>query len=78
MAGFPLGSPAPAERSEGAVHDNAEIWALLGGWKPRQVLAGDLVHPSVHAKVAASSYRPAAKGFTRDGRGSEPGGTPTG
>ena len=63
LAGFPLGSPVPAGRSEGLVHENGKIWSLLGGWKPREVLDGDLVHPSVYAKIAASTYRPHAKNF---------------
>ena len=37
------------------MHTNGKVWSLLGGWKPRQVLPGDLVHPSVSAKVASSS-----------------------
>jgi hypothetical protein len=63
LAGFPLGEQAPAERVEGTVHTNGKAWSLLGGWKPREVLPGDLVHPSVAAKMAASSYRPQAHGF---------------
>ena len=50
------------------VHDSGKAWSLLGGWKPRQVLPGDLVHPSVLAKIArtagtASAYRPRATGY---------------
>ena len=63
LAGFPLGGPVKEDRPLGKVHDNGKVWSLLGGWKPRQVLPGDLVHPSVHAKIAASSYRPQAGGF---------------
>lgn len=66
LAGYPLGDPAPAGRTEGAVHANAKIWSLLGGWRPRQVLLGDQIHPSVHAKIAASPYRPRATGFPTD------------
>ena len=63
LAGFPLAGPVKEDRPLGRVHDNGKVWSLLGGWKPRQVLPGDLVHPSVHAKIAASSYRPRAGGF---------------
>ena len=63
LAGFPLGEAAPADRLEGTVHTNGKVWGLLGGWKPRQVLPGDLVHPSVTAKIASSSYRPQARDF---------------
>jgi uncharacterized protein (DUF2235 family) len=63
LAGYPLGEEPPPERLEGKVHDNGKVWSLLGGWKPRQVLPGDLVHPSVRAKMAASAYRPRATGF---------------
>ena len=43
--------------------------ASSGGWKPRSVRAGDLVHPSVRAKIAATEgtahpYRPTAHGFS--------------
>jgi uncharacterized protein (DUF2235 family) len=61
--GVPLGTPLPEDGVLGKVHDNGRVWSLLGGWKARQVLPGDLVHPSVHAKVAASAYRPKATGF---------------
>jgi uncharacterized protein (DUF2235 family) len=65
LAGFPLGESAPPERVQGKVHDNGGPWVLLGGWKPREVLPGDLVHPSVQQKVAAGGYRPRATGFPR-------------
>ena len=37
--------PAPDDRPQGTVHDNGKVWSLLGGWKPRQVLPGDLRPP---------------------------------
>jgi uncharacterized protein (DUF2235 family) len=68
LDGFPADGPVPEDRLEGAVHPNAGVWSLLGGWAPREVRPGDLVHPSVAAKVAATAgtahpYRPAARGF---------------
>jgi uncharacterized protein (DUF2235 family) len=63
LAGYQLGDPAPEDCTEGAVHANGSVWRLLGGWRQRQVLPDDLVHPSVRAKVAGSSYRPNASGF---------------
>ena len=69
------GSPAsrsasrcPADRLQGTVHTNGDVWGLLGGWKPRQVLPGDLVHPSVRrqdrrVRRHRPPLRPTAHGF---------------
>jgi uncharacterized protein (DUF2235 family) len=63
LAGFPLGEEAPDDRLLGKVHDNGGAWSLLGGWKPRQVLPGDLIHLSVQQKMATTPYRPRAAGL---------------
>ena len=68
LDGFPADGPVPEDRLLGDVHTNGGAWGLLGGWKPRTVQAGDLVHPSVRAKIAATEgtahpYRPTAHGF---------------
>jgi uncharacterized protein (DUF2235 family) len=63
LAGYPLGEPAPAERIGGKVHDSGAAWSLLGGWKARDVLPGDLVHPTVHEKITRTGYRPRARGL---------------
>ncbi len=52
----------PPDRVLGAIHENGGWWRLLG-WRRREVVAGDLVHPSVAERVAAlagsaTPYRP--------------------
>ena len=56
------GEPLPEDGVLGVVHENPGAWRLLGGWKPRRLSPGDVMHPSVAAKIAASAYRPHATG----------------
>lgn len=63
MVGATLGAALDPEKVQGVVHPNASVWALAGGWRDRPVLPGDLVHPSVRARVdamahTAKPYRP--------------------
>ncbi len=51
----------------GTIHRNGAAWALAGGWRNRPVLPGDLVHPSVQARIDATAgdakpYRPDLRG----------------
>lgn len=62
-----LGAPVPVERALGRIHPNGKSWALLGGWRTREILPGDAVHPSVLHRIEATSgdaspYRPALPG----------------
>ncbi|HEX7097818.1 MAG TPA: DUF2235 domain-containing protein [Acidimicrobiia bacterium] len=41
----------PPEVLEGPTHPAGPIWALLGGWKPRVVSSGSLVHRSVEVRI---------------------------
>jgi uncharacterized protein (DUF2235 family) len=66
-AGVRLGEAVPDESAEGRIHESGKVWSLLGGWKPRQVLPGDLVHPSVRRRIEATAgtatpYRPKLPG----------------
>jgi hypothetical protein len=56
------GEPLPEDGVLGIVHENPGAWRLLGGWKPRRLQPGDVLHPSVAAKIAVSAYRPRATG----------------
>ncbi|WP_234789983.1 DUF2235 domain-containing protein [Mycolicibacterium fortuitum] len=64
MVGADFGQPLPHSYSLGAVHPNEWPWWLLGGWRARTVLQGDVVDPSVLQRITASAgtdvpYRPA-------------------
>lgn len=62
--GVPLRDDLPEDRCLGTIHSNGFGWAVLGlGWRPRVIMQGDEIHPSVHArrdakKDSAEPYRP--------------------
>lgn len=64
LVGSPLGEALPADHAMGTIHHNGFGWWVLGGgWKPREVLPGDEIHPSVLERVQRSAtegtaYRP--------------------
>ena len=67
LAGVRLGEPVPEDSALGTLHTNGGPWVLLGGWKPRVVQPGDLVHPSVRHRIEATAgtatpYRPKLPG----------------
>ena len=67
LAGVRLGEPVPEDSALGTLHTNGGPWVLLGGWKPRVVEPGDLVHPSVRHRIEATAgtaapYRPKLPG----------------
>jgi hypothetical protein len=37
---------------------NVCAWALAGGWRDRVIQPGDLVHPSVAARIEATASTP--------------------
>jgi uncharacterized protein (DUF2235 family) len=55
MVGAGLGQPLPADDPLGMLHPNEWYWWLLGGWRPRTILAGDRVHSSVLQRIAATA-----------------------
>lgn len=66
VLGVDLGEPLPTSYGvEGRVHPNSKVWWLTGpGWRPRTIRlsAGDLVHPSVQARIDAGGYEPRFEG----------------
>lgn len=59
----PRGAPRPDPDTLPRIHDNPWPWLLAGGWRHREILPGDTVHPSVQDRIKASStgsrpYRP--------------------
>jgi uncharacterized protein (DUF2235 family) len=50
----------PAEHAMGQIHTNENIWRLLG-FRKREVLKDDLIHPSVQYRILHSDYRPDLK-----------------
>lgn len=63
LLGVRPGEALPADLPLGKIHHNEWFWALAGGWRTRPVLPGDLVHPSVVARMERTAgdkrpYRP--------------------
>jgi uncharacterized protein (DUF2235 family) len=59
LLGSASGEPSPPDNVLGKVHDNGVGWAVIGlGWRRRQILSGDRVHPSVHEKITATRGTP--------------------
>ena len=50
----------PADHAMGQVHTNENIWRLLG-FRKRDILKDDLIHPSVQYRILHSDYRPDLK-----------------
>jgi uncharacterized protein (DUF2235 family) len=56
LIGAAPGQPLSPDTLLGKVHNNKFGWALIGlGWRRRRILPGDIVHPSVYEKVAATA-----------------------
>lgn len=49
-----FGAPLPADRALGPILGNKIWWRLAGGWRTRTIAPTDLIHPSVHARIAAT------------------------
>lgn len=61
--GVEPGTPLPDDHCLGRIHGNEWPWALVGlGWRRRVIRSDDEVHPSVHARIAAT--REAATPYT--------------
>ncbi|MGC4110417.1 MAG: DUF2235 domain-containing protein [Nocardioides sp.] len=57
------GDTKPDPTSVPKMHQNAKVWMLAGGWRRREVLPGDSVHPSVLDRIRETAdgphpYRP--------------------
>jgi uncharacterized protein (DUF2235 family) len=53
LLGVPFSSALPSDRATGPIVPNARSWWLAGGWTNHIVRDGDLVHPSVFARIEA-------------------------
>jgi uncharacterized protein (DUF2235 family) len=60
MLGAGFDEELPADYAMGRVHTNENIWRLLG-FRRREVLKDDLIHPSVQYRILHSDYRPDLK-----------------
>jgi hypothetical protein len=52
-----LDEELPAEHAMGQIHSNENIWRLLG-FRNREVLKDDRIHPTVQYRISHSDYRP--------------------
>ncbi len=64
LVGTAFGQPVSADYSLGLIHPNTWPWWFLGGWRPRRIVPGDVVDPSVYQRIDATKdsrhpYRPA-------------------
>jgi uncharacterized protein (DUF2235 family) len=55
---FAFEDELPADYALGKIHTNEWVWFLAGGWRKRQVLPDDAIHPSVQYRIAHTDYRP--------------------
>lgn len=51
VLGAGLGQALPAEDCRGKLHTNEWPWWLLGGWRKRTILPGDVVDPTVQQRI---------------------------
>lgn len=67
LVGVRWNQKLPDDLHTGRLHPNPGSWVLAGGWRGRQVLPGDHVHPSVQRRIDATAgtatpYRPRLPG----------------
>jgi hypothetical protein len=60
MLGVGFDEELPAEHAMGQIHSNENIWRLLG-FRTREILKDDLIHPTVQYRTLHSDYRPDLK-----------------
>ena len=60
MLGVGFDEELPADDAMGLIHTNGNIWRPLG-FRTREVLRDDLIHPAVQYRILHSDYRPDLK-----------------